>query len=300
MNNLGVLYENGQGVPQDYAKAREWYEKAAASGYTDAMANLGFLYGKGQGVPQDYAKAREWYEKAAAAGSVYAMNSLGRLYQDGLGVPQDYAKSREWYEKAAAAGSADAMNSLGMLYESGQSVPQDFAKAREWYEKAASDGDATARRLLEQLPVNEAKSAGNYTKALRLQESLAKKGEEAETKRDGRPGKETAVGLVGVAWYALLARNFPRALAVSERAHALLPESLMIETNRAHALMFLGHEKEAKALYLGYKGKRVPEQDNASWDRVIDADFAEFAKIGLNNPLIARIEKELAAPIRAK
>ncbi len=25
MNNLGVLYDNGQGVAQDYAKAREWY-----------------------------------------------------------------------------------------------------------------------------------------------------------------------------------------------------------------------------------------------------------------------------------
>src|SRR6266436_6475092 len=32
MNNLAFLYENGQGVPQDYAKAREWYEKAADEG----------------------------------------------------------------------------------------------------------------------------------------------------------------------------------------------------------------------------------------------------------------------------
>ena len=66
MTNLGVLYANGQGVPQDYAKAREWYEKAAAAGDAAAMRNLGFLYANGQGVPQDYAKAREWYEKAAA------------------------------------------------------------------------------------------------------------------------------------------------------------------------------------------------------------------------------------------
>ena len=38
--NLGVLYENGQGVAQDYAKAREWYEKAADKGEADAKANL--------------------------------------------------------------------------------------------------------------------------------------------------------------------------------------------------------------------------------------------------------------------
>ena len=29
MLDLGVLYENGYGMAQDYAKAREWYQKAA-------------------------------------------------------------------------------------------------------------------------------------------------------------------------------------------------------------------------------------------------------------------------------
>ena len=32
MRDLGLLYANGQGVAQDYAKAREWYEKAADEG----------------------------------------------------------------------------------------------------------------------------------------------------------------------------------------------------------------------------------------------------------------------------
>jgi len=66
MVNLGALYENGPGVAQDYAKAREWYEKAAAKGEANAMANLGALYQAGLGVAQDFAKARKWYEKAAA------------------------------------------------------------------------------------------------------------------------------------------------------------------------------------------------------------------------------------------
>ena len=55
-------------MAQDYAKAREWYEKAADKGDADAMADLGVLYANGQGVAQDYAKAREWYEKAADKG----------------------------------------------------------------------------------------------------------------------------------------------------------------------------------------------------------------------------------------
>ena len=60
------------------------------------------LYYKGQGVTQDYSKARAWYEKAAAQGNAIAQYNLGNFYNDGRGVPQDFAKAREWYEKAAA------------------------------------------------------------------------------------------------------------------------------------------------------------------------------------------------------
>jgi TPR repeat protein len=53
MNNLGRFYEHGEGVPQDYGKAREWFEKAAAKDVAAAMYNLGVLFGNGEGVPQD-------------------------------------------------------------------------------------------------------------------------------------------------------------------------------------------------------------------------------------------------------
>ena len=123
-------------------------------------------------------------------------------------------------------------------------MAQDYAKAREWYEKAADKGDASAMANLEKLPIKEAAGAGRYAEALQLQEAYAVKVEEVETKREGKPGKETAQALNGVAWYALFAREFTKALAVADRAHALLPDDLAIETNRAHALMFLGHEED--------------------------------------------------------
>ena len=40
MYNLGLLYERGQGLPQDYDGAREWYEKAAAKGDESAKKAL--------------------------------------------------------------------------------------------------------------------------------------------------------------------------------------------------------------------------------------------------------------------
>ena len=292
MFNLGLLYANGQGVTQDYVRAREWYEKAAEKGFPSAMGNLGVLYHNGQGVAQDYARAREWYEKAAEKGFPRAMGNLGVLYHNDQGVAQDYAKAREWYEKAAANGNATAMLNLGQLYEEGWGVAQDYGKAREWYEKAADKGEPRAKAQLEQLPIRAA-DAGRYAEALQLQEALAVKVEEAETKREGNPAKETAQALQGVAWRALFAREFTKALTASDRAHALLPDDLGIETNRAHALMFVERGKESKALYLSHKGKPVSEEDAKLWERAIAEDFAEFRKAGLTHPMMADIEKEL-------
>ena len=51
--NLGLMYDNGQGVPQNYKTAVKWYSLAAEQGDADAQYNLGWMYRNGQGVPQD-------------------------------------------------------------------------------------------------------------------------------------------------------------------------------------------------------------------------------------------------------
>jgi TPR repeat protein len=293
MVNLGGLYRNGQGVARDYAKAREWYKKAADKGDTDAMVNLGELYANGRGVARAYAKAREWYEKAADKGDEEAMVNLGLLYAIGDGVARDYAKAREWYERAADKGNALAMNNIGLFYQNGQGVEPDYAKAREWFEKAADKRDEEAKTNLEKLTISEAFGAGRYAEALQLQEALAAKVEAAETKREGKPGEETAQALSQAAWYALFAREFARALTFADRAHAVLADDLGVETDRAHALMFLERGEECKALYLAHKGKPLSERDAQLWERAIAEDFAEFRKAGLTHPMMAEIEKEL-------
>jgi TPR repeat protein len=220
------------------------------------------------------------------------MTNLGRLCHSGLGVVQDYAKAREWYEKAAAKDQAQAMTNLGVLYRNGEGVPQDYAKARWWYEKAAAKGDEDAKLNQERLSISEARTVGRYAEALRHGEALVAITEAVETKRNGKPGERTARAISGMAWSALFAREFANALAASERGHTLLPHNLLIETNRAHALMFIGHDKEAKALYLAHKGKPLSDADNKLWEQVIAEDFAALGKAGLSHPMMAEIERE--------
>ena len=49
-NNLGVMYANGEGVPEDDAEAVRWYRLAADQGDADAQYNLGVMYANGEGV----------------------------------------------------------------------------------------------------------------------------------------------------------------------------------------------------------------------------------------------------------
>ncbi len=42
-NSMGILYQNGQGVPRDKAIAFKWYLRAALNGSTDAQYNIGLM-----------------------------------------------------------------------------------------------------------------------------------------------------------------------------------------------------------------------------------------------------------------
>ena len=42
-----------------------WYRRSAEQGDAWGQANLGVMYDKGQGVPQDYVQAHMWYNLAA-------------------------------------------------------------------------------------------------------------------------------------------------------------------------------------------------------------------------------------------
>jgi ATP-dependent protease ClpP protease subunit len=64
--NLGILYEKGQGVTQDFAESARWYLKAAERGDPDAQFKVAALYENGNGLPLDPEKARQWYDNVLA------------------------------------------------------------------------------------------------------------------------------------------------------------------------------------------------------------------------------------------
>jgi TPR repeat protein len=66
--NLGLMYYDGHGVPQDFARAVVWFSKAAEQDYAKAQYDLGAMYGIGKGVKRDYVQAYKWLNLCAAKG----------------------------------------------------------------------------------------------------------------------------------------------------------------------------------------------------------------------------------------
>ena len=63
---LGVMYENGRGVAQDFSEAATWYRRSAQQGIPEAQAGLGRMYASGRGVPRDYVRAHMWLQLAVS------------------------------------------------------------------------------------------------------------------------------------------------------------------------------------------------------------------------------------------
>jgi hypothetical protein len=156
--------------------------------------------------------------------------------------------------------------------------------------KMLADAENERARQALAKQVEAAYRAGKFGDALKLQDQLAAETERFETASDGQAGEQTAGAYATLAWYALLSRAFDKALAASERALTLTPNLRPALVNRAHALLFLGRTREARAAYLENKGQ---EEDGKKWEDVVIADFAELRKAGVVNPMTSRIEAEL-------
>ena len=96
------MYDNGQGVPQDYAAAMKWYRLAADQGNAKAQSNLGVMYGNGQGVPQDYVQAHLWWSLAAAGGDKDALKNNALKNRDIVAAKMTPAQIAEAQKLASA------------------------------------------------------------------------------------------------------------------------------------------------------------------------------------------------------
>ena len=143
---LGISYNNGQGVVKDLIKAFEWYHKSAEQGYAPAQ----FIIAQHYLHKSDDENAIEWYKKAKGASDAEAQHWVGMRYYF-LDGDENKAKAIARLTKASEQGYANASEILGWIYEQGNGVPQDIDEAIQMYTKAAEQGNETTLDRINQL-----------------------------------------------------------------------------------------------------------------------------------------------------
>ncbi|MFT7234612.1 MAG: TPR repeat protein [Methylophagaceae bacterium] len=118
---------------QNYANCKHHAEQ----GMSDAQYDLGLLYQLGSGVKQDYKQTFYWWSKAAKQGDARAQLRLGYMYIQGYGVSQDYVMSHMWFNLSNLNGDKEAAKNREVV--AGRMIQSDISKAqnlaREWMSK---------------------------------------------------------------------------------------------------------------------------------------------------------------------
>ncbi len=121
----------------DYGTAMTEFRPLADQGHADSQLFLGLMYAEGQGMPQDKTKAAKWFRLAADQGHAMAQVTLGVMNANGHGVPQDFVLGYMCVNLAASQGHESAVKSRKFIAAvmGSQQIIEAQRLAREWKPK---------------------------------------------------------------------------------------------------------------------------------------------------------------------
>ena len=150
MMNLGVQYNLGIGTPVNKDEAFKWFMAAANPPYTHrkALHDVGTMFDEGTGAPQDNVKAGVYFCRSAEAGFVQAYSRCGDVHANGYGVLVDKPKAFTWYQRGALEDDAASQAALASSYYYGTVTDVNNDLAFSWATKSAAGNNAKGRRVL--------------------------------------------------------------------------------------------------------------------------------------------------------
>jgi TPR repeat protein len=210
------IYANGMsGVPVDYSKAAQWYQRAAQKKYAPAMQELGYLYEQGLGVQQDPIVGLNLQRQAS-----------------GLGDDLDYASKLAENKEESARQIAALTDQLDASDTSVQSLRAQLDQANDKQRQSSAQAirdQARLRDLRSQLELAKRDDSGQGAARLKqLQEQLAA----SETQLKER---QEAMGALSTDLTVQQAQLSAR-LADSQAANSRLNELLVSGRNENEAL----------------------------------------------------------------
>jgi len=182
---LGCAYLQVTRLPDPFANAARWFERAAGQEFAPALDRLADLHFTGLGVSADDAAAAKLIARAARQGYPSALATQAYLHTQGLGVARDAQRAARLHAQAVAAGHAPSYFALGLRLAAGVGIAQDRPFAHALLSRAADAEHPWARDSAAELALDSADAARaadwyaklkqNYTAAnpLRARYSMA-------------------------------------------------------------------------------------------------------------------------------
>ena len=173
---------------KEFALARQLFLNLADKGMPEAQINLGMMFENGQGVPQNFKKAIRWYRLAADQGLTKAQKKLSSLlkisptaqinfdlgmrFERGQGVPEDFREAIRFYRLAADLGHIKAQEKINLIL-SGQLLEQIKSKKTSGI-KATNQAKITEENLAIITEQDFTEAKGLHTTVTSLQSELEK------------------------------------------------------------------------------------------------------------------------------
>lgn len=136
---LGQLYEIGQCVAQDFERAAELYNEAAARHHEGAQMLLGRLHVLGLGVPQDLDRARQLFRRAAltlAEGGTRDYAEAAKFYLRARKMPELLAAQLSRFQEISD-GPAEQQYEFALRWREGQDLPASREGYLNWLMRSA-------------------------------------------------------------------------------------------------------------------------------------------------------------------
>lgn len=121
-------------------KKFEFYKQAADLDEINAIKEVGICYLEGDGVEQDYTKARKYLIKALALGNLYAATSLYNIYYKGLGVTKNKKRALEYLITLENNDSIFALRNLAYHFCKGVDITADIGRGIQCLKRGTEMG----------------------------------------------------------------------------------------------------------------------------------------------------------------
>jgi len=193
---LAYISQNPAGDRYDPAKAIAYLTTAAEAGSAEAQYELGKALEMGIGTQANVGAAVEWFARAAAQGFGDALNDLGYLYtQGGSGLPRDRQQGISFFLRAAEAGHPEGLFNAAAMIDDGLVPNQGSEQAAAYLYRAIRAGSEAVLRQMSEKPNAFSQPTRQALQRLLTENGFYQNGIDGQFGANTRRGLRLAYGL---------------------------------------------------------------------------------------------------------